>query len=222
MRESSQERLKREAALADAAATAQESRAWKGEGGAVAGHYATGCDACSCWQWYCCDEAILCMACNTVAQDAMEAIVTFNCVSKQATPFHAFTLCKYGRRVYLFVVSPYCSHVQCMSDYFDTLSAGVVLAAAAKCDTPNVKGVPSSHRVAARPLTGEPKRQPGGQKASKADQPERLRRAASAEAAQSAASANAGVTGGRQASALPAASEQEAAEVPFAHVSFML
>ena len=37
MRESSQERLKREAALADAAATAQESRAWKGEGGAVAG-----------------------------------------------------------------------------------------------------------------------------------------------------------------------------------------
>ena len=106
--------------------------------------------------------------------------------------------------------------------YFDTLSAGVVLAAAAKCDTPNVKGVPSSHRVAARPLTGEPKRQPAGQKASKADQPERLRRAASAEAAQSAASANAGVTGGRQASALPAASEQEAAQVPFAHVSFML
>ena len=37
VRESSQERLKREAALADAAATAQESRAWKGEGGAVAG-----------------------------------------------------------------------------------------------------------------------------------------------------------------------------------------
>ncbi len=37
VRETSQERLKREAALADAAATAQESRAWKGEGGAVAG-----------------------------------------------------------------------------------------------------------------------------------------------------------------------------------------
>ena len=37
VKESSQERLKREAALADAAATAHESRAWKGEGGAVAG-----------------------------------------------------------------------------------------------------------------------------------------------------------------------------------------
>lgn len=41
VRESSQERLKREAALADAAATAQESRAWKGEGGAVAGCHLT-------------------------------------------------------------------------------------------------------------------------------------------------------------------------------------
>lgn len=37
VRESSQERLQREAALADAAANAQESRGWKGEKGAVAG-----------------------------------------------------------------------------------------------------------------------------------------------------------------------------------------
>ena len=38
VRESIQERTKREAALADAVLTAQESRAWKGEGGAIAGH----------------------------------------------------------------------------------------------------------------------------------------------------------------------------------------
>lgn len=38
VRESVQERTKREAALADAVLTAQESRAWKGEGGAIAGH----------------------------------------------------------------------------------------------------------------------------------------------------------------------------------------
>ena len=37
VRESVQERTKREAALADAVLTAQESRAWKGEGGAIAG-----------------------------------------------------------------------------------------------------------------------------------------------------------------------------------------
>lgn len=37
VRESVQERSKREAALADAVLTAQESRAWKGEGGAIAG-----------------------------------------------------------------------------------------------------------------------------------------------------------------------------------------
>ena len=37
VRESIQERIKREAALADAVLTAQESRAWKGEGGAIAG-----------------------------------------------------------------------------------------------------------------------------------------------------------------------------------------
>lgn len=37
VRESSQERLQREAALADAAANAQESRAWKGEKNAMAG-----------------------------------------------------------------------------------------------------------------------------------------------------------------------------------------
>lgn len=47
VRESSQERLKREAALADAAATAQESRAWKGEGGAVAGCHAPDFTICS-------------------------------------------------------------------------------------------------------------------------------------------------------------------------------
>ena len=46
VRESSQERLKRETALADAAATAQESRAWKGEGGAVAGHYTPRLESC--------------------------------------------------------------------------------------------------------------------------------------------------------------------------------
>ncbi|DBB07857.1 TPA: hypothetical protein ACH3X3_009258 [Trebouxia sp. C0006] len=125
VRESSQERLKREAALADAAATAQESRAWKGEGGAV---------------------------------------------------------------------------------------AGVVLAAASKCDTPNVKAVPPSHRGLPRPSTGEPKRQAAGQKSSKGEQPGRLHRAASAEAAQSAASAEAGLAGGRQASAPPAALEAAAAQ----------
>ncbi|KAL0040863.1 hypothetical protein WJX79_007871 [Trebouxia sp. C0005] len=125
VRESSQERLKREAALADAAATAQESRAWKGEGGAV---------------------------------------------------------------------------------------AGVVLAAASKCDTPNVKAAPPSHKGLPRPSTGEPKRQAAGQKSSKGEQPGRLHRAASAEAAQSAASAEAGLAGGRQASAPPAALEAAAAQ----------
>lgn len=44
VRETAQERTKREAALADAVATAQESRAWKGEGGAIAGcHCKTAC-----------------------------------------------------------------------------------------------------------------------------------------------------------------------------------
>ena len=48
VRESVQERTKREAALADAVLTAQESRAWKGEGGAIAGHqHTSSCCACA-------------------------------------------------------------------------------------------------------------------------------------------------------------------------------
>ncbi len=39
VRETSGERLKREAALADATRVAQESRSWKGEGGAIAGKF---------------------------------------------------------------------------------------------------------------------------------------------------------------------------------------
>ena len=50
VRESAQERTKREAALADAVLTAQESRAWKGEGGAIAGPltYMMLCCCCAC------------------------------------------------------------------------------------------------------------------------------------------------------------------------------
>ncbi len=96
---------------------------------------------------------------------------------------------------------------------FDWSCAGVVLAAASKCDTPNVKAVPPSHRGLPRPSTGEPKRQAAGQKTSKGEQPGRLHRAASAEAAQSASSAEAGLAGGRQASAPPAALESAAAQV---------
>ncbi len=96
---------------------------------------------------------------------------------------------------------------------FDWSCAGVVLAAASKCDTPNVKAVPPSHRGLPRPSTGEPKRQAAGQKSSKGEQPGRLHRAASAEAAQSAASAEAGLAGGRQASAPPAALKAAAAQV---------
>ncbi len=96
---------------------------------------------------------------------------------------------------------------------FDRSCAGVVLAAASKCDTPNVKAVPPSHRGPPRPSTGEPERQAAGQKSSKGEQPGRLHRAASAEATQSAASAEAGLAGGRQASAPPAALESAAAQV---------
>ncbi len=96
---------------------------------------------------------------------------------------------------------------------FDWSYAGVVLAAASKCDTPNVKAVPPPHRGLPRPSTGEPKRQAAGQKSSKGEQPGRLHRAASAEAAQSAASTEAGLAGGRQASAPPAALESAAAQV---------
>ncbi len=96
---------------------------------------------------------------------------------------------------------------------FDWSCAGVVLAAASKCDTPNVKAVAPSHRGLPRPSTGEPKRQAAGQKSSKGEQPGHLHHAASAEAAQSAASAEAGLAGGRQASAPPAALESAAAQV---------
>ena len=91
--------------------------------------------------------------------------------------------------------------------------AGVVLAAASKCETPNVKAVPPSHRVPVRPLTGEPKRPAAGQKAAKAEQPARLQRAASAEAAQHTTSAESGLANGRQAKAPAAALESPAAQV---------
>lgn len=93
--------------------------------------------------------------------------------------------------------------------------AGVVLAAASKCDTPNVKGVPPSHRIASRPSTREPKRQPAGHKALKAEQTGRLQRTASADAGQSAVSADAGLTEGRQASAPPSALEAAATQVDY-------
>ena len=93
------------------------------------------------------------------------------------------------------------------------LPAGVVLAAASKCDTPNVKTLPPSHRAAPRPSTGEPKRQPAVQKSSRADQPARLQRAASAEAGLGATSADGGVAAGRQASAPAAALVAAAAQV---------
>ena len=92
------------------------------------------------------------------------------------------------------------------------LFAGVVLAAASKCETPNVKAVPPSHRSIQRPATGEPKRQPNGQKAVKADHSGRLQRTASAEATQASTSA-AALPAGRQASAPPAALETAAAQV---------
>lgn len=91
--------------------------------------------------------------------------------------------------------------------------AGVVLAAASKCETPNVKAVPPSHRVPVRPSTGEPKRPAAGQKAAKAEQPARLQRAASAEAAQHTTSAESGLANGRQATAPSVALESASAQV---------
>ena len=91
--------------------------------------------------------------------------------------------------------------------------AGVVLAAASKCETPNVKAVPPSHRVPIRPSTGEPKRPAAGQKAAKAEQPARLQRAASAEAAQHTTSAESGLADGRQAKVPSVALESAAAQV---------
>ena len=91
--------------------------------------------------------------------------------------------------------------------------AGVVLAAASKCETPNVKALPPSHRSSVRPSTGEPKRQAAGQKAAKAEQPVRLQRAASAEAAQHITSAESGLADGRQAKAPSVTSESAAVQV---------
>lgn len=95
--------------------------------------------------------------------------------------------------------------------------AGVVLSAAAKCDTPNVKGVPPSHRSAARPSTGEPKRQVSGQRAAKADQSGRLQRTASADVGAGPPAAEAASTVSRQTSAPPAALEAAAVQVLAAH-----
>lgn len=63
VRESAQERTKREAALADAVLTAQESRAWKGEGGAVAGPLLHMMLCC----WCACAGHHKCVACTVVA-----------------------------------------------------------------------------------------------------------------------------------------------------------
>lgn len=94
--------------------------------------------------------------------------------------------------------------------------AGVVLSAASKCDTPNVKGTASSHRAAVRPSTGEPKQQPTGQRAGRADPPGRLQRTASAEAGPAAAAAS---PISHQSSAPPAALEAASAQVTAAHCS---
>ena len=94
------------------------------------------------------------------------------------------------------------------------VTAGVVLSAASKCDTPNVKGIPPSHKVPVRPSTGEPKKQSSGQRACKADPPGRLQRTASAEAASPAAAAS---PVSRQSSAPPAALEAASAQVTAAH-----
>ena len=94
--------------------------------------------------------------------------------------------------------------------------AGVVLSAASKCDTPNVKGITPSHRAAVRPSTGEAKRQPNGQRAGRADPPGRLQRTASAEAGPAAAAAS---SVSRQSSAPTAALEAASAQVTAAHCS---
>lgn len=90
------------------------------------------------------------------------------------------------------------------------VAAGVVLSAASKCDTPNVKGMAPSHRAAVRPSTGEPKRQPSGQRGGRANPPGRLQRTASAEAGPAAAAASAV---SRQSSAPPAAIEAASTQV---------
>ena len=92
------------------------------------------------------------------------------------------------------------------------LSAGVVLSAASKCDTPNVKSQPASHRVAPRPSTGEPKKHPSGQRAAKADQPGRSQRAASAETSPGSA-AEAASPASRQAPPSPSPLESTTAQV---------
>ena len=190
VRETAQERTKREAALADAVATAQESRAWKGEGGAIAG--------CLC-KTHCPCSVVL----NNMAAHCTYALHRLQCTQTRDSKSLCHRFCM-PCKLLLTTQDRQLKHDNGSAGKqksSDGPSAGVVLSAASKCDTPNVKGMPPSHRVAPRPSTGEPKRQPSGQRAAKADQPGRLQRAASAEARPGLVAAEAASPASRQASA---------------------